>query len=142
MKAFLSVLMLSLLLLFTSSDVSAANNKRNQAKQRDIYLMKYASAVRWTEFEMAWGYLDPEYRLNNPLTDLEKERFKQIQVTGYEVKTMDTLPNGNIEQVVEIRLINRNTQAERSILDTQIWRYDDKAKRWWLISGLPNTAGR
>jgi hypothetical protein len=104
--------------------------------------MKYASAIRWTEFEMAWGNLEPDYRDKNPLTDLEKERFKQIQVTGYDVKSMDVLPDGTVEQLVEIRLVNRNTQAERTILDTQIWRYDIKAKRWWLTTGLPNTSPR
>jgi hypothetical protein len=139
MKAFFTALTLSLLFLCGGHDAFAAG-KRNQAKQRDIYLMKYASAIRWTEFEMAWGYLAPEYREENPLTELEKERFKQIQITGYEVKSMDVMPDGTVEQVVEIRLVNRNTQAERTFMDIQIWRYDLKAKRWWLTTGLPKTS--
>jgi hypothetical protein len=139
MKTFLSSLMLGVLLLLSATD-SLAAGKRGQVKQRDITLSKYASAIRWTEFEMAWAYLDPDFRDKNTLTDLEKERFKQIQITGYEVKSMDVLPDGNVEQVVEIRLVNRNTQAERTILDSQIWRYDLKAKRWWLTTGLPNTS--
>jgi hypothetical protein len=87
---------------------------------------------------MAWGYVDPAYRKENPVSDLEKERLKQIQVTGYEAKSQEVLSEGSIEQRVEIRLINRNTQAERIIIDTQIWRWDPKAKRWWLTTGLPN----
>jgi hypothetical protein len=141
MKIFLTSLILGILLLVTATDGFAAG-KRSQAKQRDTTLSKYGSAIRWTEFEMAWGYLDPDFRDKNTLTDLEKERFKQIQITGYEVKSMDVLPDGNVEQVVEIRLVNRNTQAERTILDSQIWRYDLKTKRWWLTTGLPNTSQR
>ena len=51
---------------------------------------------------------------------------------------MAFLPDGSMEQSVEIRLINRNTQAERIVMDTQIWRWNEKAKRWWLTTGLPD----
>jgi hypothetical protein len=52
------------------------------------------------------------------------------------------LPDGSMEQIVEIRLINRNTQAERIVTDVQIWRWDEKAKRWWLTTGLPSFAAK
>ncbi len=131
------LLLLALVLLQMTMPVEAGG-KRSKSKQLELSLFKYASAIRWNEFEMALNYVDPVYRERNPLSDLEKERFKQIQVTGYEAKTQDTLPDGTIEQTVEIRLINRNTQTDRSILNVQIWRWDDKAKRWWLTTGLPD----
>ena len=137
MKKILSLLLAATFLVIAVTPANAAS-KRSQAKQLEISLFKYASAIRWNEFEMASNYIDPEYLEKNPPTDLEKERLKQIQVTGYEAKTQDTLPDGTVEQTVEIRLINRNTQADRSVLDVQIWRWDQKAKRWWLTTGLPN----
>ena len=119
-----------------------AASKRSQTKQLVVMQSKYSSAIRWNEFEMAWGYVDPEYRKEHPLSDLEKQRFKQIQVTGYEEKSQDFLEDGGVEVNVEIRLINRNTQAERVIMDTQIWRWDAIAKRWWLSTGLPDFSAR
>ncbi len=136
MKKILLVAIAALVLSFSFS--ADAIGKRGQAKQRDEMLFKYASAIRWSEFEIAWAYVEPKYRNENPVNDLEKERFKQIQVTGYDVKTQTPLPDGSFEQVVEIRLINRNTQTERSALDTQVWSWDEKAKRWWLTTGLPD----
>jgi hypothetical protein len=43
---------------------------------------------------------------------------------------------------VEIRLVNRNTQVERTLTDHQRWTYDPVAKRWWLVSGLPDFDAR
>ena len=137
MKKILVLLLAATFFLISTSGVDAAS-KRAQAKLLETVQFKYASAIRWSEFEMAWGHLDPIYRDKNPLSDLEKERFKQIQVTGYDKKTQDFLPDGSMEQSVEIRLINRNTQAERIVMDVQIWRWDEKAKRWWLTTGLPS----
>jgi len=119
-----------------------AAGKRSQNKQLIVAQSKYFSAIRWNEFELAWTYVDPAYRTEHPLTDLDKERFKQIQVTGYEEKLRDVLADGGVEVTVEIRLINKNTQVERVIRDTQIWRWDAAAKRWWLSTGLPDFSAR
>ena len=39
---------------------------------------------------------------------------------------------------IEIGAINRNTLAERSVRYRERWRYDEAAKTWWLVSGLPD----
>lgn len=119
-----------------------AASKRSQNKQLVAAQSKYASAIRWNEFELAWAQVDPEYRKEHPLSDLEKGRFKHIQVTGYEEKAQDLLADGGVEVLVQIRLINKNTQAERVIMDTQVWRWDAKAKRWWLSTGLPDFSAK
>ena len=137
MKKILLLLLAATFLLMTAVSADAAS-KRGQAKLLEMAQFKYASAIRWSEFEMAWAHVDPSYRDKNPLSDLEKERLKQIQITGYDKKTEDFLPDGTVEQSVEIRLINRNTQTERIVMDIQVWRWDEKAKRWWLTTGLPN----
>ena len=45
-----------------------------------------------------------------------------------------------VRQVVQIELANVNTQSVRSIVDRQVWKYDEAGKRWWLTSGLPDIA--
>ena len=109
---------------------------------RDQALYTYVSAVRWSDFEAAVNFLDPEVRKAKPITDLEMERYKQFQVSGYEVKGATEVAEDRYEQVVEIRIINRNTQVERIITDRQEWRWDAEAKRWWLMSGLPDLEPR
>ena len=108
----------------------------------DNILSDYGAAIRWNEFDKAIAFLDPELREKSPLSDLERERFKQIQVTGYEVKSREADADGNLVQTVEIRLINRNTQIERSFIDHQTWRRDVAGKRYWLTSGLPDFSAR
>ena len=48
------------------------------------------------------------------------------------------LGDDEVQQTVRISFANVHTQAERSIVARQVWRYDDKAKHWWLESGLPD----
>ena len=123
---------LALLLVTACSSMGAQRNPRDQA------LYDYTSAVRWSDFDTALLFVDPETRLARPMTDLETERYKQVQVAGYEVKSAQEPAEGEYEQVVELRLVNRNTQVERVITDRQRWRWDAEAKRWWLVSGLPD----
>jgi hypothetical protein len=112
-------------------------------KQQEAVLRRYASAIRWSEFETAWMFVDPVYREAHPLTDLEQERLKQIQVTGYEVMHMEPSADGHgVEQDVAIRLINKHTQLERQITDRQHWVFDATTKQWWLATGLPDFSPR
>ena len=135
---FLRVLtpVLALLLVSACGSMGAQRNPRDQA------LYAYVSAVRWSEFEAARSFLDPETLAARPVTDLQMERYKQLQVAGYEVKSVAEPAEGRYEQVVELRVVNRNTQVERVVTDRQAWRWDPVAKRWWLVSGLPDLDAR
>ena len=102
----------------------------------------WSAAIRWGDFEGAWTLVDPAWRAEHPLTNLVLERFKQVQVTGYEVKDREIGADGSVTQTVEIRVVNRNTQVERSFIDHQRWRFDPASKRLWLTSGLPDLSQR
>jgi hypothetical protein len=125
----------ALTLLLALAGCSSAPSAMNA---QDEALTNYGVAIRWSEFTDAWNYVDPALRLQQPLTDLELARFKQLQVTGYDVKARDDLPDGTVVQTVEIRLINKNTQIERTITDHQRWRWDPASKAFWLTTGLPD----
>ncbi len=58
------------------------------------------------------------------------------------MQASNSLDDGRLAQTVEIRFVNRHTQAEHSIIDRQIWRWDAKAERWWLTTGLPDITER
>ncbi|OOG53736.1 hypothetical protein [Rhodanobacter sp. C03] len=102
-------------------------------------LTAYASTVRWGDFQSAAQFLDPKIRAAHPLSDLDIARYKQVRVSEYDDGN-GPVPagEGSVQQTVHIGLINVHTQTERSIVDHQTWHYDEKAKHWWLTSGLPD----
>lgn len=97
----------------------------------------YGAAVRWSEWERAWSYVDPASR-GGGLPVSEAERLKDVKVSGYTVLSRQLAPDGlSQRQLVEIRYIEQATQRERTVRDEQSWRTDDEGKHWWLTSGLP-----
>ena len=118
-------------------DAVAAGGKRSQVRKLDEAQVVFASAVRWGEFEQAWQLVDPQTRVGQPLTELQLERFRQIRVTGYREGGNAAMPDGSITRPVEIGVVNRHTQAERTVRWREQWRWDDQAKRWWA-SELPD----
>ena len=100
-------------------------------------LRSYASTIRWSPVENAQAFIDPKVLAEHPPSALELERFKQVQITGYNEQPALPVGDNEVRQTVEISLVNVNTQAARSVIDRQTWRYDEEAKRWWLMTGLP-----
>jgi len=133
--------LVAVLVVLAGTSVEAAV-KRKQTKQFHLTQSSYASSIRWNEFDSAWTHVDPAFRKEHPLSDLDRARFKQIQVSGYTELSQEILADGDIELRVEIRVVNRNTQSERSFTDKQTWRWDAVAKRWWLMTGLPDFTAR
>lgn len=98
----------------------------------------YSAAIRWGDFEGAWNLVDPKVRQEKPLTEVDFSRYKQVQISAYTDLGGTVDPNGFVLREVEIGVINRNTQAVRSVRYRERWRYDEEAKTWWLVSGLPD----
>jgi hypothetical protein len=124
--------MLSMLLLG-----GCATDQRNDALTTT--LKAYASTVRWGDFPTALQFVDPKVRESQSPSKLEMARYQQYKVSGYD-DGKGPMPNGKDEvtQVVQINLVNVNTQHERSVTDHQTWRYDAEGKHWWLVTGLPD----
>jgi hypothetical protein len=108
----------------------------------DRTLFAYAGAVRWGDIDGAASFIDPKILATKPLTDLERQRFEHVQVAGYNVRSKQQPKPDEVQQTVELRLVNRHTQVERGVIDRQLWRWDSEAKRWWLVSGLPDIGQR
>ena len=98
----------------------------------------YAASIRWGDFENAWQAVDPAYREEHPMTELEFERYQQVQISGYRDLSTRSGPDSTVERVVELRVINKHTMAERTERYIERWRWDPEAKRWWLVVGLPD----
>ena len=116
-----------------------ATNRRQDAL--NLTMIKYANTVRFDGLEAAEQFVDPKVRAAHPLTNLDHERYKQVQVSGYDDGN-GPIPAGEneVRQVVQISLTNIHTQSVRTIVDHQVWRYDPEKTQWWLESGLPDIA--
>lgn len=132
-RILLRVVAIVLVLVLSGCETLAA-----QRSPRDAMLYEYVSAVRWGDFDRAIGFVSPGYLDAHPVDSIYMERYKQFNVTGYDVRTSHEPTVGEFVQTVEIRMVNKHTQAEKMLVDHQTWAWDDEAGRWWLTSGLPN----
>lgn len=116
------------------------------ARDNKLHAAQYAwsAAIRWGDFEGAWNLVDPAYREAHPLTELDLERYRQVQISAYRELSADTrLGEGSSVREIEIGVINRHTLAERTVRYRERWRWDEEAKAWWIEGGLPDlSAGR
>ena len=113
-----------------------ASTGKGEALQRAQYA--WSAAIRWGDFEGAWNLVDPAYREQHPLTEIELERYAQIQVSHY--RDIGTQPAGEgiVLRDIDIGVINRHTMAERGMRYRESWRYDEDARTWWITGGLPD----
>lgn len=131
-------------LLLAAALLGGCATERMRSKQTILEetLRAYAATIRWGDIGQAQAFLEPKWRQEHPPSALELARYRQVQVTAYNEQPAIAVDEGEVRQVVEIGLVNVNTQSARSIVDRQVWRYDDKDKRWWLVSGLPDISRR
>ncbi len=131
-RAVVSTLMASLLLLS-----GCATDNRSDALSH--ILIQYANTVRWDGFEAAQQFIDPKVREAHPLSSLDRERYKQVRVSEYDDGDGPIPVSKNeVRQNVQLGLVNIHTQTERSVVDRQLWRYDEEKKHWWLETPTPD----
>ena len=136
MRRLIQFLMCSLLL--ASAVASADDLSRKQRKLLEETQIAYGATIRWGCMDDAIGYLDPKLRKEKPPTEFELNRYAQLRVSSYRERSSAALDGGLVERRVEIGVINQNTQAERTVVVVERWRWDAEAKRWWQTAGLPD----
>ena len=130
----LSPLLLGVLLLFAGA-ASAGPAQRALPSAQD----NWAAAIRWGNFEGAVNLLDPALRATQTPSSIEAARYRQVQISSYrDLGASADFKGGVAVRDVEIGVINRNTQAERTVRYRETWRWDAKARTWWVTSGLPD----
>ena len=53
---------------------AAAQSRLQRGKLQQVQ-DAYAASIRWGDFENAWQAVDPAYRAEHPMTELEFERY-------------------------------------------------------------------
>jgi hypothetical protein len=102
------------------------------AKAREAALTTYGEAIRWGYFDTAYGYVARDKRSAVP------KYVENVQVTSYEVLQPPLMKGEkDLEQIVRIEYVYKDTQTLRTLSDRQLWSYDKDANSWWLQSGVP-----
>jgi hypothetical protein len=126
-----TLILLAVVLLAACAGKSGSSSKLQET------LYAYQSTIRWGDLSGALAFIEPKLREGLAPSSLEERRLAQLQVVGYYVQGSQQPSEGELQQIVEIRVVNRNTQVERSVMDRQTWRWSVDDKAWWLVSGLP-----
>lgn len=127
---------LALACLLAALVLSACGGKKMSELDRMQYA--YSAAVRWGDFEGAWNLVDPAYREEHPMSDLEFKRYEQVRISGYRELASQAISDDTALREIEIGVINRHNMAERTLRYTEQWRYDPEAGQWWISGGLPD----
>lgn len=139
-RTFLRLLMVNLLVAFGLSACIPSQLE----KSRSEAFRQYEIIVRWSQWDAAADFISPEFLAENPISRLEMDRLRLFKVSQYTIRSVNVLDEGmTATQVVEIRMFNSTQGTERSIIDEQLWRFDESSERWRLHSPLPDpTQGR
>jgi hypothetical protein len=131
---------LTALLLAAAALLGACASKeiRSKANILEQTLRSYAATIRWGDIRQATSFIEPKVLAEHPPSQLDLDRLQQVRVSGYEEQPAVPVGENEVRQTVQIELINVNTQTTRSIVDRQVWKYDEATKHWWLTSGLPD----
>ena len=128
----------TILLFFIASILLVSCGKTTKKKRNlDDTLFKYASVIRWANFDAATQFLNPNKKEIQP-SNFDLSHLKQFKVSKYQEYPITPGNKENIIlQNVDIQLYNIHTNKTRSIVDHQVWEYDNDANQWYLTSGLP-----
>ena len=128
-------ILIPLLLLCLLAGTAEARSKKD--KMMDQVLLDYAATLRWGGFEQGIAFIDPAVREARPIASVDLNRYRQVRVSYYRQQSPVMVSKTEIQVLAEIGIINNHSQSERSVIDRQTWRWDEKLKRWWLMTGLP-----
>jgi hypothetical protein len=116
---------------------ASGGGTQQDALDRNQYA--WSAAIRWNDFEGAVNLIDPKLRPTLAPTGLQMERYRQVQISAYrDVGASSDAKAGVAVRDIDIGVINRHTQSERTVRYREQWRWDPEARTWWNTSGLPD----
>ncbi len=123
-------LLLPALLLSACANIS----KSERMDGLNNTLKSYKRDIRWGEFDTAWAF----HRWETNERKEPPEKLKDLRVTDYKVvNTHMSADNLSYTQTVHISYHLADSPRVRKLIDRQKWEYDEEAKRWWLVSDMP-----
>lgn len=95
----------------------------------------YRDAIIWGDYNIAAKFrkVQDSQRLSWDFSE-----FKKFRVTSYEILNRAVSDNTlQAHQTIEIKYYNIQSMIEKTLVDEQLWEYDEEEKVWYLQGDLP-----
>ena len=127
------ILFVLVLLIFGCAQVQ----KREQMHMFDDTSRSYDLAIRWGEYEEAFGFKKLS-DTDDKLPDFAE--YRQVKVTSYKVKKtiVDEKSFSKVLRIVDIQYYRMSNITVKNFIDRQKWEYNEEEERWYLTSELPD----
>ena len=130
----LILLVIGMMLLSVSSGCARLKAEEKALQLQDL-TSAYRKAIRWSEFEIAKGYI--RHRDGSGF-DYDKEFHEGVQVTSMETIKRDVSIE-DLEAIVTVKVsyYHLDHGSVKTINDIQLWWYDEETKRWYVDGNFP-----
>lgn len=113
----------------------ATFKEQQKVSALDTATDNYKDAITWGDYNIA-----AKYRKNQGAQGLSWNfrELKKVKVTSYEILYRSVSDNNlQAQQTVEIKYYNIQNMIEKTLVDEQVWEYDEKEKAWYLQGDFP-----
>ena len=116
--------------------------EKNRMSDLSKLLENYALNYRWGSLNALNSYKKPskdkESVNQTPLTTAVIDKFKNIRVVNYDIIVPPVIMSEmTVVQQVRVDYVYVDSQSVKSLIDRQIWEYDEDESRWYRITDLP-----
>jgi len=126
---------ITLLLTAILLQACAAVDDSKKSISLDKALYYYESAMRWADFPAANSLRRYE---GDPAPVTDPAKLTRIKVTGYDiVSTNPSDDESTVYITVKISYYDQDNLKLMSLVDNQVWQFDDKQKIWYISTPLP-----
>jgi hypothetical protein len=125
------VLLLTAILLQACAAVD--DSKKSISLDKTLYY--YESAMRWADFPAANSLRRYE---GDPAPVTDPEKLKRIKITGYDIVTTNPSDDESAVYItVKISYYDEDNLKLMSLVDNQVWQFDETQKTWYISTPLP-----
>ena len=129
----LALLVPLLLTLVLTAGCQSIENKKIE-NNLTTTLSAYHTAVRWGYPGEAYNFLDPAIEAD-PADD---PVLNMVRVTRYKVlRPAVEVAKNQMIQTVAIQYIYTDRQIQKSMIDNQLWHYNEDVKKWLRANPIP-----
>ena len=124
-------IIITILFLLLAGLTGCATKTTEQVLQST--LRSYERVLRWGDIAKTNNFRKEPISLSAA----EKQKFKFIKVTSYDVQNITRPDDLTVKVEVALRYYHKDYAREKTIEDHQVWQHDAKKKLWFLSSPLP-----
>jgi hypothetical protein len=113
----------------------ATFDSKKKSATFDSATSSYSNAIRWGEYAFA----DSMRRLPEGQHALQPARLlEHIRVSSYETLSTSSLEDGTgVRVIARIGYYHDDGIKLETLLDNQVWQYDEEAGAWYITTPLP-----